>query len=66
MNYYQHTDEVKPPFTMGQMQEISTNDALWMQFLDQTERYRNIWFIRGAIVGTLFVGLLQFVWNLIT
>jgi hypothetical protein len=66
MNYYQHADEVKPPFTMGQMQEITHDDALWAQFLYQTQRYKNKWFLYGAVAGTVIVGILQFVWNLIT
>ena len=66
MNYYRDVNEVEPPFTMGQMQEISHDDALWTSFLYQTQRYRNKWFVYGAICGTVFVGLLQLLWGMIT
>lgn len=66
MNYYQHPDEVAPPFTMGQMQEIAQDDALWDSFLYQTQRYKNKWFVYGAIVGTILAGLLQILWGMIT
>ena len=66
MNYYEYDSEVKPPFTMGQMQEISQDDELWLKYLEQVERYRNKFFLYGLVCGTLLVGLIQVAWLMFT
>ena len=63
MNYYEFPEQVEPPFTMGQMQEISQDNELWNAFLVAIARWRNKYFVYGMVCGTLLVALFQILWG---